>query len=44
MPKITLHIKKRIFNDIYYPHLFDYSNRYDVYFGGSVLAQGNQYL
>ncbi len=34
MPKITLHIKKRIFNDIYYPHLFDYSNRYEVYFGG----------
>lgn len=31
--RITL--KKRIFNSIYYPHLTDYSKRYEVYYGGA---------
>lgn len=34
MPQINLTIKKSIFNDIYYPHLLDYSKRYEVYYGG----------
>lgn len=31
--QITL--KKRIFNSAYYPHLTDYSKRYEVYYGGA---------
>ena len=34
MPKINLQIKKRVFNDAYYPFLFDYTNRYEVSSGG----------
>lgn len=29
---ITLNINKRVFNDVYYPYLMDYSNRYEVYY------------
>lgn len=32
---ITLNIKKSAFNEVYYPHLFDYSKRYEVYYGGA---------
>ena len=32
---ITINVKKSAFNDIYYPHLTDYSKRYEVYYGGS---------
>ena len=35
MPQINLHIKKRVFNDVYFPHLLDYSKRYEVYYGGA---------
>lgn len=32
---INLTIKKTAFNDEYYPHLLDYSRRYEVYYGGA---------
>lgn len=32
---ITLNIAKKVFNDIYYPLLFNYINRYEVYYGGA---------
>lgn len=35
MALINLHIKKRVFNDVYYPYLLDYSRRYEVYYGGA---------
>ena len=31
---INLNINKNIFVPLYYPYLFDYSNRYNVYWGG----------
>lgn len=34
MPLINLKINKRIFNDVYFPHLLDYSHRYEIYYGG----------
>lgn len=34
-PQIELHLSRKLFNDAYYPFLFAYSNRYDVYYGGS---------
>ena len=33
--KIQISLKKRIFNPVYYPHLSDYSKRYEVYYGGA---------
>lgn len=30
---IKLNISRSLFNDAYYPYLFDYSNRYEVYYG-----------
>ena len=35
MARIVLNIKKALFNEVYYPHLLDYSNRYEVYYGGA---------
>lgn len=35
MPPINLKLNKKLFNDIYFPHLLDYSKRYEVYFGGA---------
>ena len=35
MPRVNLNLKKTIFNDVYYPHLLDYSRRYEVYYGGA---------
>lgn len=32
---INLSLSKRVFNDIYFPHLQDYKNRYEVYYGGA---------
>ena len=32
---ITLNVKKSAFNSVYYPHLLDYSKRYEVYYGGA---------
>ena len=35
MASINLKLKKSLFNDIYFPHLADYSKRYEVYYGGA---------
>lgn len=35
MAQIRLNISRRVFNDAYYPLLFDYSRRYEVYYGGA---------
>ena len=35
MAIVKINIKKSIFNDIYFPHLLDYSKRYNVYYGGA---------
>lgn len=35
MPKINLKIDRTVFNDAYYNALFDYSRRYEVYYGGA---------
>lgn len=32
---INLNIDKSVFNDVYYPYLKDYSNRYEIYYGGA---------
>ena len=32
---ITLNIHKSAFNEVYFPHLKDYKNRYEVYYGGA---------
>ena len=32
---IKLNISRKIFNDVYYPYLFDYKHRYEVYFGSA---------
>lgn len=33
--KVDLKIDKKIFNKAYYPYLFDYSHRYEVFYGGA---------
>lgn len=35
MSNINLTLKKTLFNDVYYPLLFNYSKRYEVYYGGA---------
>lgn len=35
MSRIELTLKRGIFNDVYLPHLFDYSRRYEIYYGGA---------
>lgn len=32
---MTINIDKAIFNDAYYPYLFDYQHRYSVFYGGA---------
>lgn len=32
---IQLNIKKQAFNEVYFPHLLDYSKRYEIYYGGA---------
>lgn len=29
---IRLNISRKVFNDAYFPYLFDYNNRYEVYY------------
>ena len=29
---IRLNIARKVFNDAYFPYLFDYKNRYEVYY------------
>lgn len=33
--KIDLRLSRKLFNDAYYPDLFDYSHRYQVFYGGA---------
>ena len=40
--EIKLNIKKKVFNDIYFPYLRDYSHKYEVYYGGS--GSGKSYF
>ena len=35
MPNINLQISKNIFNEVYYPYLLDYKNRYEIFYGGA---------
>ena len=35
MPQIELNISPKIFNSTYFPHLQDYSKRYEIYYGGA---------
>ena len=35
MASINLKLSKKLFNEVYLPHLTDYSKRYEVYFGGA---------
>ena len=32
---INLKIDKKVFNDVYFPYLTDYSRRYEIYYGGA---------
>mgnify|MGYP004565872853 CR=1 FL=1 len=34
MPAIDLNISKNMFVPLYFPYLLDYSNRYNVFYGG----------
>ena len=36
MPSIDLNISKNVFVPLYYPYLFNYDNRYEVYYGGRI--------
>jgi phage terminase large subunit len=40
--EIDLKLKKGLFNDAYYPYLFSYKNRYEVYYGGG--GSGKSYF
>lgn len=40
--KIKLNIDKKVFNDVYYPYLFDYSHKYEIWYGGS--GSGKSYF
>lgn len=31
---IDINLKKEIFNSVYYPYLWDYTHRYEIYYGG----------
>ena len=33
--KVSLNINKKVFNEVYYNYLFDYSRRYEIYYGGA---------
>jgi phage terminase large subunit len=35
LAQINLSLKKELFNEAYFPYLFDYKNRYEVYYGGA---------
>lgn len=36
MPTIDLNISKNVFVPLYLPYLWDYSHRYEVYYGGRI--------
>ena len=35
MPNINIKLKRENFNDVYFPYLFKYDKRYEVYYGGA---------
>lgn len=35
MPNYNININRKIFNDVYFPYLLDYSHRYEIYYGGA---------
>lgn len=39
---IKLNINKNVFNEVYYPYLLNYKNRFEVYFGGA--GSGKSYF
>lgn len=39
---INLKLTKRLFNEVYFPHLLDYENRFEVYYGGA--GSGKSYF
>lgn len=42
MPQINITMSKNLFNPAFYPYLFDYSQRYNIYYGGR--ASGKSYF
>ena len=40
--EISLNLNKKIFNDVYYPLLRDYTHKYEIYYGGS--GSGKSYF
>ena len=32
---IELRLSRRLFNEVYFPYLFDYQHRYEVYYGSA---------
>lgn len=42
MPNINLQLDKNIFNEVYYPFLLDYKNRYEIFYGGA--GSGKSYF
>lgn len=42
MPNINLNLKKSLFAEKFYPYLFDYSKRWEVYYGGA--GSGKSYF
>lgn len=39
---IQLKVSRKIFNEAYFPHLYDYSHRYEIYYGGA--GSGKSYF
>ena len=40
MPMYNIEIQKKIFNEVYFPYLFDYSYRYNIYYGSAGSQSG----
>ena len=40
--EIKLNINKKVFNEVYFPFLKDYSHKYEIYYGGS--GSGKSYF
>lgn len=41
MTEIKVKINKKIFNDVYYPHLQEYDKRFNIYYGGGGSGKSN---
>src|SRR5574344_1746096 len=44
MPLLNLQLPKKLFNEVYLPTLFDYSKRYNVYYGGAEAGSGKSHF